>query len=457
MYLTKSHLSRRTVLRGLGVTLSLPFLDSMVPAQTPLRLTAAAPKSRFIAIEMVHGAAGSTGIGRSMNYWSPAQEGREFAFTESLKALEPLREYITVVSNTELHNAMSLVPDEDGPMADHARSSAVFLTAAHPKRTEGGDIQSGPSIDQIYAQAVGTRTQLPSMQLCIEDNSVSGGCGYGYSCAYAHTISWASPTTPLPMERSPRRVFNSMFGASIQGNRRGIETAQKGSVLDSLPDAVTSLKRRLGVADQARLADYLDDVRAIEKRIQKIESQNSSDPRIQPEAPLSVPDSFNDHVDLMFDLQLLALTSDITRVISFKMGADRSQRVYPESGVTTPFHTLSHHRESPERIEEFAKLNRYHVGKAAQFIDNLRRTKDGDGNLLDHSLVLYGSPMGDSHVHEHRFLPLFLAGKGNGAFQGNRHVVCPVDTPMANVLLTVVRRLGVDIKRIGDSTGEIAL
>ncbi|WP_263418608.1 DUF1552 domain-containing protein [Terriglobus albidus] len=456
MFITRNYLSRRTVLQGLGVTLGLPFLDAMVPAQTPLHLTAAAPKARFIAIEMVHGAAGSTAIGRSMNYWSPAQEGRDFAFTKSLQPLEPLRDYITVVSNTELHNAMSLVPEEDGPMADHARSSAVFLTAAHPRRTAGGDIHAGPSIDQIYARAVGRDTWLPSMQLCIEDNSVAGECGYGYSCSYTHTISWASPTTPLPMERSPRRVFNSMF-APDAGNGQATGTNTAASILDSLSDAVRSAKRRLGVRDRTTLADYLDDVRAIEKRIQEIERRNATAPKTQSSEPLSVPDSFNDHVDLMFDLQLLALTCDLTRVITFKMGADRSQRIFPESGVTTPFHTLSHHRESPEKIEEFARLNQYHVGKAAQFIDNLRWTKDGDGNLLDHSLVLYGSPMGDSHVHEHRFLPLFLAGKANGALQGNRHVVCPADTPMANVLLTVVRRLGVDAHQIGDSTGEIAL
>jgi hypothetical protein len=220
---------------------------------------------------------------------------------------------------------------------------------------------------------------------------------------------------------------------------------------------VVRLKKRLGVSDSARLAEYLDGVREIEKRIQKIEGQNSDSPRTLTDAPLSVPDSFDEHVDLMFDLQLLALKCDITRVVSFKMGIDRSQRIYPESGVTTPFHALSHHREAPEKIEEFARLNQYHVGKVAAFLDDMRNTADGEGNLLDHSMVLYGSPMGDSHVHEHRFLPLFLAGKANGELQGNRHVICPVDTPMSNVLLTVARRLGIELDRIGDSTGEVAI
>jgi hypothetical protein len=397
---------------------------------------------------MVHGAAGSTAIGRSKNLWSPAQAGKDFEFTDSLASLEPLREYITIISNTELHNAMSLVPEEDGPMADHARSSAVFLTAAHPKRTEGEDIRSGPSIDQIYANVVGHKTCVPSLQLCIENSSIAGGCGYGYSCAYTHTISWASPTDPLPMEQSPRRVFERLFFSNSRGS---------GSILDSVPDAVTILKRRIGIRDRAKLTEYLDEIRSIEKRIQKIEQQNSVSPRTLAAASLRIPDSFEEHVDLMFDQQVLALKGDVTRVISFKMGMDRSPRVYPESGIETPFHALSHHREAPEKIDEFARLNRYHVNKVAQFLGKLGSTQDGEGNLLDHSIVLYGSPMGDSHIHEHRFLPLFLAGKGNGSLQGNQHVVCPVDTPMANVLLSVTRRLGVNIDRIGDSSGEIAL
>ena len=455
MFITRTHLSRRAVLRGLGVSVSLPFLEAMVPAQTRLRDTAAAPRPRFVAIEMVHGAAGSTAIGRTKNLWSPVREGRDFEFTETLKSLEPLREYITIVSNTELHNAMALVPDEDGPMADHARSSAVFLTAAHPRRTEGPDIHSGPSLDQIYAGRVGGHTRLPSLQLCLEDNSVEGGCGYGYSCAYTHTISWASPTEPLPMQRAPREVFNRMFMSNEQASKR--EIGRNGSVLDALSEATKDLKKKVGARDQARLADYLEDLRAIEKRIQAVESRNSSNPNPPRETALSVPDSFDEHVELMFDLQRLALSTDITRVISFKMGLDRSQRVYPESGVTAPFHSLSHHREAPEKIEEFARLNQYHVAKVTQFLEAMRRTPDGDGNLLDHSVVLYGSPMGDSHVHEHRYLPLFLAGKGNGTIQGNRHVNCPVDTPMANVLLTLAHKLGVDIDKIGDSTGEVTI
>ena len=457
MFITKAHLSRRAALRGLGISISLPFLDSMIPAQTPLRNTVAAVKPRFVAIEMVHGAAGSTALGRSRNYWSPAKAGGDFEFTPTLKPLESLRQYVTIVSNTELHNAMSLVPDEDGPMADHARSSSVFLTAAHPNRMAEGDIRSGPSVDQIYAQRIGHETPLASMQLCIEDNSVSGSCGYGYSCAYTNTISWASPTKPLPMERSPRKVFQRMFASIAIAGEPGPEGVRNGSILDRVPDAAARLVRRLGIADRSRVNEYLNAVREIELRIQRVENHNSSATRPRADTLLSVPDSFDEHVGIMFDLQVLAFRADITRVISFKLGADRSQRVYAESGVTTPFHALSHHRETPERIEEFARLNQYHVGKVARFLESLRGSPDGDGNLLDHSIVLYGSPMGDSHIHEHKFLPLFLAGKANGAVRGNRHIICPEETPMANVLVTVLHRLGVEADRVGDSSGEVPI
>lgn len=450
MFIAKKYLSRRAVLQGLGVSLALPLLDSMVPAMTPLHKTLAARKSRFVAIEMVHGAAGSTALGRAKNYWSPVQEGRDFTFTPTLKSLEPLRDYITVVSNTDLRNAMPLVPEEDGPMADHARSSSVFLTAVHPTRADGDGIHSGPSVDQLYAKQFGQETPLASLQLCIENNSLAGVCGYGYSCAYTNTISWASPTSPLPMEMAPRAVFDRLFGRD--------QSSPHASLLDSLPDARMRLKKVLGAKDSRRLNEYLDAVRDAERRIQKIEKDNtSSQARTLPDAPLSVPDSFEEHVKLMFDLQVLALMTDITRVISFKMGIDRSSRIYPESGVTTPFHALSHHRETQEKIEEFARLNQYHVSKVAYFLERLRNTPDGDGNLLDHAVVLYGSPMGDSHVHEHRFLPLFLAGRASGALKGNLHVSCSEGTPMANVLLTLMRKLGVDVGQIADSTGEVAI
>jgi hypothetical protein len=443
------------VLGGLGASVGLPFLDAMVPAQTAWANIAARPKCRLAAIEMVHGAAGSTSLGRERNYWSPAEEGRNFTFTDTLKPLERFRDDLTIVSNTQLRNANSFTPDEDGDMVDHARSSAVFLTGAHPKSTLGADLQAGPSIDQIYAQKVGRETTLASMQLCIEDNRLAGVCAANYSCAYAHTISWASPNQPLPMALAPRDVFNRMFAV------RGAHVTFRGgtrSVLDELTGANASLRRELGGSDRHRLADHLDEIRQVERRIQDIERRNADGPsRELLDMPRSVPDSFDEHVALMFDLQLLAFAADLTRVATLKLSIDRSQRIYPASGVDTPFHTLSHHRQIPEKIEEFARLNKYHVGKLAYFLDRMRSVQDGDGSLLDHSIVLYGSPMGDSHVHEHRFLPLLLAGHGNGALKGNLHLRCPDDTPMANVLLTVLHKLGVELDQIGDSTGTLAV
>jgi hypothetical protein len=325
--------------------------------------------------------------------------------------------------------------------------------------TEGSDILLGPSLDQIYAQRCGQDTPLPSIQLCIEDvGSLSGACGYGYSCVYANTISWANPTTPLPMERNPRAVFEQLFGDGTAPAERQARRQADRSILDLIRQEVTTLQKDLPASDRSRLHAYLEDVREIERRIQKVEKFNAGgQARALPEAPVGVPDSFEEHVKLMFDLQVLAFMTDTTRVSSFKMGRDVSSRVYPESGVKTPFHALSHHGENPTRIEEFSRLNAYHVSKVAYFIDRLKNTPDGDGNLLDHSLVVYGSPMGDSHVHEHRRLPLFLAGHANGKIKGNLHRRCAPGTPMANVLLTLLHHLGTDITRIGDSTGEVEI
>jgi hypothetical protein len=457
MFITKKHLSRRTVLRGMGVSLALPLLDSMVPAQTPIRKTAAAGKTRLACIEMVHGAAGSSADGIVKHYWSPEKAGRDFEMTPTLESLEPFRDYLTIISDTDLNNARSLSLPEEG--ADHTRSSSVFLTAAHPKQTEGSDIFCGPSVDQIYAQKFGQDTPLPSIQLAIEDvGSLNGACGYGYSCVYANTISWASPTEPLPMEIDPRVAFERLFGDGGTAEERLSRRQADRSILDAIIGEVARLKQGLDRSDKRRLDNYLDDVREIERRIQKIEKYNASgQARALPAAPIGVPDSFDDHVKLMFDLQALAFMANVTRVSSFKMGRDVSSRVFPESGVKTPFHALSHHGENPEKIAEFAKLNHYHVSRVPYFLEKLKNTPDGDGNLLDHSVVLYGSPMGDSNVHEHKRVPLFLVGHANGQLKGNLHVRCDQGTPMGNVLLTVLHRLGVDQDKIGDSNGEVAI
>ena len=458
MFLTKKHIHRRDAIRGLGTVVALPFLEAMVPAQTPLKKTAATPLTRLCAIEIVHGAGGATLTGEKMRYWVPEKEGADFEFGLSLKPLEPLREYITIVSNTDLNGARTWEYKEEG--ADHTRSSAVYLSGAHPKMTAGADYLNGTTIDQIYAQKRGQDTPLPSLQLAIEDvGSLAGTCDYRYSCVYANTISWSSPTNPLPMEIDPRVVFERLFGEGATSAERLRRRQQDRSILDTIMADVARLRGGLDSSDRNRLNNYLDDVREIERRIQRIENFNASGAeRSLPDTPVGVPDSFDEHVKIMLDLQVLAFMTNVTRVSAFKMGRDVSSRVYPDSGIKAPFHALSHHGEDPATILEFAKLNAYHVSKAAYFIDKLKNTPDGDGNLLDHSLVLYGSPMGDSHVHEHKRLPVFLAGHANGTLKGNQHLRTPPGTPMANLLLTILNKLGVDeVDHVGDSTGVLAI
>jgi hypothetical protein len=454
MYLTKKQLSRRTMIKGMGATVALPFLDAMVGAQTRIPGSAALPRPRMVAIEMVHGAAGSTVYGRQKHFWSPTSAGRDFEFTPTLKSLEPFRDYITIVSDTDQQNAAARNLSEEG--GDHNRSSAVFLTSAYPKLTEGSDVLAGTSIDQHYAQAHGHETPLPSLQLSIENVDGTGACGYGYACVYADTISWASPTRPLPMERDPRVVFEKMFGDGGTKAERAERLRVNRSILDVIVQEVGRLRRGLGAEDRARLNGYLDDVREVERRIQKIEAYNASgEVRALPEAPLGVPDSFDEHVALMLDLQRLALMANITNVTSFKMGRDASNRVFPASGINQPFHSLSHHGQNPDTIDEYAKLNEYHVRQVAPFLEKLKNTPDGDGNLLDHSVVIYGSPMGDSNVHEHKRCPLFLAGHASGQLKGNLHLVCKEGTPMANVWLTLMHKLDVRLESLGDSTGFV--
>ena len=324
--------------------------------------------------------------------------------------------------------------------------------------TEGSDIYCGTSIDQMYAQQFGQDTPLPSIQLCIESVDGSGACDYGYACVYADTISWASPTQPLPLTVDPRQAFEQMFGDGATPEERALRQQMSGSILDRITHRVSALQRELNAADRARLSDFLDDVREIERRIQKTEQHNLSGAARQlPAAPVGVPDSFEEHVTLMFDLQALAFATDTTRCSAFKMSRDVCQRVYEESGVKVPFHTASHHGESPARIADFAKINRYHVSLLPYFFNKLKNTPDGDGNLLDHSLILYGSPMGDSNAHNHKRVPILLAGKANGKVKGNLHVRCADGTPMANVLLTILHKVGMNVESIGDSTGEIAV
>jgi hypothetical protein len=457
MFITKKHLSRRTVLKGMGAAaISLPFLESMVPAQTRLSQTAAAPKSRLACIEVVHGDAGSTSYGTEQHLHMPAKEGRDFEFTKILKPLEPYRDYLTVVSMLDCHQADPLAPEEVG--ADHFRSSAVFLTGSHPKQTMGSDIYCGPSVDQLYAQKFGQDTPLPSIQLCTENEDATGACFFNYSCVYMNTISWASATQALPMTYNPRMAFEELFGSGGSEADRAERRRINRSILDGLSHNIATLKKGLSPSDRNRVDTYLDDVREIERRIQAIEAYNSSGAKRQlPSAPIGVPDSWDELVKLMLDLQVLAFSANVTRVSTTKFSRDVSNRVFAESGCTAAFHTQSHHAEAPKQIEELAKINTYHHSLVGYFADKLKNTPDGDGNLLDHSLVLYGSAMGDSNVHTHKRVPFLLLGHASGAVKGNLHLVAKEGTPQANGLLTVLNKLGVDIESIGDSNGTIAI
>ena len=459
-FITGKHISRREVLRGMGAAVALPFLDAMVPAGRSRAAGAmvATDQTRLVAIEMVHGAAGSNEYGASQNLWSPATVGRDFDLTSgALSSLEPYRDYLTIISNTDVQGAEAVTAPEIG--GDHFRSSAVFLTQSHPKQTEGSDVLVGTSLDQYYAQRFGQDTPIPSMQLCIENINQSGGCAYGYTCVYTDSISWASPTEPLPVIRDPRVAFELLFGAGGTAEERILRRQTDRSILDWIVGRVGQLKRELGPTDRRRLENYLDDIREIERRIERIEEYNQSgELREMPEAPAGVPDSFEEHVKLMFDLQVLAFESDLTRVFSFKMGRDSSARVFAESGVDRPFHPASHHGGNEDAIEDFALINRYHVSMIPYFLGRLKNTMDGDASLLDKSMIIYGSPMGDPNLHNHKRCPLLVVGGANGKLQGNLHVKAPDGTPMANVMLDLLHKLGLeDMESFGDSTGTYSL
>ena len=455
--ITKTHLSRRAALRGIGATVALPFLDAMLPASTAYAKVADR-KVRLIALEMVHGAAGSTTYGAKMNLWAPAATGRAFDLTPTaMAALEPYRDYLTIVSNTDCRNAEAFSAPEIG--ADHFRSAAVFLTQAKPKQTQGSDVFAGTSFDQIVAKQYGQDTPIPSMQLCIENVDQAGGCAYGYSCVYTDMISWASPTEPLPMIRDPRMAFDQLFGAGGSDGERKARRRSTASVLDYVNAQVADLNRKLDPSDRRRMEQYLENVREIERRIQRVESRNATgDERTLPGAPAGVPDSFDEHMKLMFDLQALAFQADVTRVFSFKTGRDASSRVYPESGVSKGFHPASHHGNKPANVLEFAQINRYHVSLLPYFMEKLQAIDEGGTNLLDKSLIIYGSPMGDGNVHNHKRCPLVLLGGAHGRLPGNMHYKAAAGTPMANVMLSVLQMVGIDdMPQFGDSTAAFSL
>jgi hypothetical protein len=460
-FISGKHVPRRTFLRGAGATLALPLLDAMVPvrgAGSGSALAAGTDRTRLVCIEEVHGLAGCNKFGASRFLFAPEATGREFKLVPDnpLSTIEPFRDYLTIVSNTDVRNAEAFTLPEIG--GDHFRSSAVFLTQSHPKQTQGSDIWAGTSLDQLYAKQFGQNTPLPSMQFCIEKLDQAGGCTYNYSCAYTDSISWASPNEPLPMIRDPRIAFDMLFGAGGTATDRAARRDTRRSILDWIADEIQHMRRQLGSIDRRRLDRYLDHVREIERRIQAIEAHNRSTPeRELPDAPAGVPDSFSEHMKLLFDLQVLALETDMTRVISFKTGRDAQNRVFPESGSTQAFHPASHHGNREDRVLEFNKICKYRVGQLAYFLDRMKKTMDGDASLLDRTLVIWGSPMADPNIHNHRRCPLMLLGRANGALKGNVHLKAPDGTPMANVMLTLLHQLGLDLQRFGDSTGEFSL
>ncbi len=460
-YLSGKHLSRRAMLKGAGAAIGLPLLDAMVPAGRLWAATEAgkaADKTRVVCIEQVHGAAGCNDWGASQNLWSPAETGSDFDLsTSSLKPLDPFRKYLTIVSDTDARMADAYAPSEIG--GDHFRTSAVFLTQAHPKQTEGSDVEVGTSFDQLYVQRFGQDTPIPSLQLSIENVDQAGGCAYGYACVYTDTISWATPTQPLPMIRDPRAVFEQLFGAGGTPQQRAERLSTDRSILDWVMGEMSAVRRQLDPSDVHRLDQYAQNIRELEQRIQRIETQNTSGEERQiPEAPVGVPDSFEDHVKLMFDLQVLAFLSDTTRVFSLKLGRDASPRVYPESGVDTPFHASSHHGGREDRVRQFARINEYHVSMVPYFMEKLQAATEGGESLLDKTLIMYGSAMADSNLHNHARCPLFLAGGANGILEGEQHIRARPGTPMANVMLSLLHKLGADdIKKFGNSNAHFAI
>ena len=435
MFVTKMSLSRRTVLRGMGATLALPLLEAMVPALTATARTAASPLRRFGVVFVP--------LGERPGFWTPAGVGSNFEFTPILKPLEPHRDRVTIISET------------CDPLDGHAVTVAAWLTGSIPKRTIAEDVHAGRSIDQVIARQIGQETVFPSLELATEDfTGYIGGCDTQYACAYMNTLSWANETTPLPMEINPRIVFERMFGRAGTAAQRLDRMRTDRSILDSVRDDVKDLEGGLGPRDRSRLADYLENVRELEQRIQRAEKQSATDVTI-PDAPVGIPEAFEDHVALMYDLLALAYEADVTRVFTFMMSRDASQRVYPNIGINEPHHSMSHHGNNPEKLANLVKLNTYHVSLFSKFVDKLAATPDGDGSLLDHSLILYGSGMSESDTHSRLNLPIALIGGDGGRQKGNRHVRAEKETPLANVMLSLADRFGVEMDKFGTlSTGR---
>jgi Protein of unknown function (DUF1552) len=439
MFITKKHLPRRTFLRGMGATVALPLLDAMVPARTLLARTAASPAPRLGFVYLPHGAI--------MDKWTPAAEGAGFEFSPILKPLEPFRDCLNVVSGLG-HRAADTT-------AVHSLSPTTWLSGVRPKPTQGLDAFAGVTADQIAAQRIGQDTLLPSIELATEDQAgLIGACDRDYGCIYMNTLSWRTPTTPMPMEINPRKVFERLFGQGGSPADRLERTEEDRSILDAITKQIGELQRDLGRKDRTTVSDYLESVREIERRIVVAEKEQRLDLQLPP-APVGIPFSFEEHIRLMYDLMALAYQANVTRVATFMVAREESNKIYPQIGVHEGHHATSHHQNRPEKMEKLVKIQHYHIGLFGQFLEKLQSIQDGDGSLLDHSLILFGSNMSNSNAHNHFPLPNLVVGGASGQHEGGRHLKYPDHTPMTNLLLSMLDKVGIPMETLGDSSGRL--
>ena len=438
MIIVKKALPRRTFLRGVGASLALPLLDAMVPAMTAFAKTPAAPVKRLGFVYMP--------MGSDFTRWLPPGKDTLDELSPTLSSLAPVKEHVSVLSNMELKLAYP---------GTHATSNSAFLSCARAKHTESNDYYLGTTVDQIAAREIGRATQLPSLEMSMDMLQTVGQCDNGYACVYQNNLSWSSPTTPLPAEAHPRLIFESLFGEGGSKADRQAALRRRASLLDFVKEDIARLERTLGPADRAKVSQYLDSVHEVERRIQKAEADVAENPLTDLDRPVGVPASYAEHARLMFDLQVLAMQGDVTRVITFQLARETSSRTYPEIGVPDPHHPLSHHGNDPDKVAKIAKINQFHVSLFAEFLGKLKATKEGDGTLLDHSLYLYGSGMGNPNVHDHINLPILVAGGAAGGMKGGRHIRFSDPTPLANLHLTLLDKVGVHLDKFADSNGQV--
>ena len=440
MIITKKSLPRRTFLRGFGASFALPLLDAMIPSMTAVADTPASP-ARLRRLGYVY-----MPMGSDITRWTPPGKDNLDQLSPTLTPLEPVKSHVAVISNMELGNAYP---------GTHATSNSAFLSAATARRTESTDYYLGTTADQIAAKQIGQATLLPSLEMSMDLLSIVGQCDNGYACVYQNNLSWSSPTTPLPSEAHPRLIFETLFGEGGSPTARRAALRKRASLLDSVTKEITRLQNSLGPADREKLSQYLDSIREVERRIQRAETGAKENPLPDLDRPTGVPAAWADHARLMFDLQVLALQGDITRVITFQLARETSNRTYPEIGVSDPHHPLTHHGNDPEKIAKVAKINHFHVSLFAEFLQKLKQTPEGNGSLLDHSLYLYGSGMGNPNVHDHTNLPIIVAGGAAGNMRGGRHIQYETPTPLANLHLTLLHKVGVNIESFADSDGQV--